>query len=258
MQLKKCYLTIDDCPSSGFAEKLETLIDLKIPAIFFCIGKNLEKYQSVIIEAINEGFIIGNHSYSHPHFSELSLKDTCREIDQADQIIDYLYEKAVVKRPVKWFRFPYGDKGDGKKGFVFKRRHKTDFERKNFIQYFLRDLGYTQPGFKNISYEFYKEAGLLHDVDWHWTFDVMEWMLFQDKRLYGLNNIESIYERLRSRRPPDCRGLRSDEARWMGNMISDEIILLHDHIETTPYFKNILEHLLSLPLEFELPAIRTL
>jgi len=66
------------------------LLKKNIPAIFFCIGKNMAKYEDDLIYAINNGFIIGNHAFNHKHFSDLNLKDAYKEIRDTDKIIELL------------------------------------------------------------------------------------------------------------------------------------------------------------------------
>src|SRR5262245_50027868 len=111
MAAKIAYLTIDDSPTKDFIPKLEYLITKRIPAVWFCEGARLEQYPDSVIIAIKAGYIIGNHSYSHPSFSTISLETAFAEIDRTHRIIEDLYARAGVKRPAKFFRFPYGDKG---------------------------------------------------------------------------------------------------------------------------------------------------
>jgi len=256
MTKKTAYLTIDDSPSNSFHWKMNLLYEKNIPAIFFCIGNLLEKHPKQIIEAIKKGFVIANHSYSHPHFSNISLEQAQEEIEKTDQIIDELYKAAGQERGVKWFRFPYGDKGDKKYGRVLKQSpfsryywKKQDKKRKEFIQDCLIKKGYTQPAFSEISYQYMHQNGLFKEVDWHWTFDVMEWAVFEEKPTFGLKNLQKIKERLHTKNPPDCRG-EIVENHWMESD-SPEIILLHDQLETDAIFKKIIEELTTLTLDFQ-------
>ena len=108
---KKAYMTIDDSPSVDFLDKVKYLHKKKIHAIIFCLGNNLVKHKPQVIKAIKLDFIIGNHCYDHKKLSEFSLAKAKKQILSTDKIIDDLYKKAKVKRPVKFFRFPYGDTG---------------------------------------------------------------------------------------------------------------------------------------------------
>jgi len=253
MSVKQVVLTIDDSPTEHFLLKCDYLQTHHVPAVFFCIGRQLEAMPDMVTEAIKKGFIIGNHSYTHPHFSDLSLTGAFKEIEKTHILINELYNAADTPRPANWFRFPFGDKGDGCYGKVFANPRRANQDRRQAIQTFLQQLGYTQPDFQSITYPFYRQAGLLTDIDWHWTFDVMEWNLRMLRADFGLNSPEKVLRRLESTCPEDSRGLRTRDKRWIGDPHSGEIILLHDHIETTGLFFAIIDKLLSLPLQFGLP-----
>ncbi len=253
---KTAYLTIDDSPSASFSQKMDYLFAKKIPAIFFCIGQLLEKYPEPIMTAIQKGFPIANHSYTHPHFSRITIKQAEEEIRRTDEIIENLYAKAGVKRRQKWFRFPYGDKGDGRFGRVLKQPfsiknvfQKRDEKRWRHIQDILLKYGYSQPPFLEIEYRYMVDNQLFRDVDWHWTFDIMEWATFEQKPTLGVSDFSKIKHRLHQKNPPDCRGKIEDKKRWLASTVP-EIILLHDHEETDAIFAPIIDELEQLPLNF--------
>ena len=249
---KTAYLTIDDSPSKNFLPKLEYLIKNEMPAVFFCIGNLLEKYPDAAIKSIQAGYPIENHSYSHPHFSDLTLEACKVEIEKTDKIIDTLYQQANVKRGQKMFRFPYGDKGDMRRGLVLKKGRKFDKKRHEAIQKILRDLDYVQPKYEGINYKFMDKAALWDDADMSWTFDIMEWATFEDKPTLGIKGLSQVLQRIESKRPKDCRGNLWLEKRWLDSP-SSEIILLHDHPETDGIFNGIVDKLKVLNLEFKLP-----
>src|SRR5690554_4971402 len=140
--MKKAILTIDDAPSSDFKNKVAILKEHHVPAVFFCTGLLMRKRKKDLVNAIQEGFILGNHSYNHYHFSKLTLKECERQIKKASILIDEVYKMAGVDRPVKWFRFPYGDKGDGRMGSIFQQESTLGKTRKDTIQKILLDYGY--------------------------------------------------------------------------------------------------------------------
>ncbi len=62
----KVLLTFDDGPIPETTPIiLEVLDELKIKALFFCVGENLKKYNSLAGEIISRGHSIGNHTYNH-------------------------------------------------------------------------------------------------------------------------------------------------------------------------------------------------
>ncbi len=252
---KKVYLTIDDAPGKYFSSKVDYLKDRNIPAIFFCIGNLIEQRKSEVIDAIHKGYIIANHSYTHPHFSKISIDKAKSEISKTDKLIDEVYASAKVERKHKWFRFPYGDKGDGLNGYVLPSPkfygdwfRKPDLKRKNQIQDHLKNLGYTQPSFSDIQYATMRTNGLFDDIDWHWTFDIMEWATLENKPTFGVKDLNAVLARINQKTPLDTRGKTSNEKIWL-NSNSSEIVLLHDQDETTEMFYKIVDRLLELPLE---------
>jgi peptidoglycan/xylan/chitin deacetylase (PgdA/CDA1 family) len=259
---KTLYLTVDDGPSATTMDKVEYLFERHIPAVFFCVGAHLEKWNAAAVHAIQRGFVIGNHSATHPRFSDTPLARCCREIEDTDRLIEALYRTAGRQRLAKWFRFPFGDKGDLKRGLVF-TPGPVDMQRKTYLQSFLRELGYRQPAFDGVTYEYYRRAGLLGDVDWHWTFDVMEYAtlekrsIFRPRSFFGIRTLSQVLRRLDETRPNDARGELPDVPRWLGDPTSDEIVLLHDHDGTAAMFPRIVDRLIELPFRFGLDGLCT-
>jgi len=69
---KQISITIDDLPFVGvsgdrFNKILQTLIDEQVPATGFVIAGSIAKGQWQLLENFQkQGFIIGNHTYTHP------------------------------------------------------------------------------------------------------------------------------------------------------------------------------------------------
>lgn len=237
MPTKIAYLTIDDAPSLTMEKKLDYLLSKQIPAIWFCCGNFMEERPDVIIRAIREGFVLGNHSYDHPHFSNLNLQECFSQIKRTDEIINALYKKAGIKRPAHYFRFPYGNKGD-----------EAGAAHKQALQDYLRQLGYTHPSWENITYHYYRARGLHEDVDWYWTYDTVDWAIASDKpHLFGIDSLEKALARMDEDEPEGGRGLNSGS--------SAEIVLMHDHLEIADCFEPLVERLLAKGLRFVLPAV---
>lgn len=234
---KKAYLTIDDSPSKDMGYKVDLLKSKNIDAIWFCRGDLLEKRPQEAIHAIQQGFIIGNHSYSHPHFSDISIESAHNEIEKTDKIIENLYKASDIKRPLKVFRFPYGDKGVKAWVWHHEKPNKEQQNRKEEIQSILQNLGYKQPNFKRIRYKHYHELNLDRDLDCYWTYDVMEYWIHSKPGYYNISNEEDVYKRMEKDDPYNWLGFNQD--------LSNEIVLLHDHPETTQIFESIIEHLMQ-------------
>jgi peptidoglycan-N-acetylglucosamine deacetylase len=212
--VKNIYLTIDDVPSADFAAKVNYLKANKIPAALFCIGRQVAGHEQELIGAVQAGFVLGNHSYTHAKFSELSTGQAEDEIRRTDLLIDGLYRRADVVRPVKLFRFPYGDRGGDKAPQV---------------QAVLKDYGYTLPGLHGINYSFYAQHIQNGFVDMPWTFNVME---------YQFKSPDDIKKRLNTRHWPLGVDLPQDGG-YLGSD-SAEIVIVHDHTDTSDLFEPII------------------
>ncbi|MFH6986493.1 polysaccharide deacetylase family protein [Flavobacterium collinsii] len=101
---KKIAITFDDGPGIFTLEVLELLKKYKVKATFFCIGKNIEAYPEIIQQIVDEGHLVGNHSYSHsPFFDFYNAKKITGEIQKTDALL----EKYTSKK-INFFRPPYG------------------------------------------------------------------------------------------------------------------------------------------------------
>ena len=101
---KVACLTFDDGPSINTLKILEILRKYHIKATFFVTGNNSEFGASVYRKIIDEGHVIGNHTYSHKYNKIYVSVDSFME-DFAQ--LEELLQKRVGVRP-KIFRFPGG------------------------------------------------------------------------------------------------------------------------------------------------------
>ena len=143
------YLTIDDGPSK-YMNQIIKILKHQI-AVFYILGSQAinDKGFSSICNALENGHIIGNHSYNHPNFSEISLDKAKGEISKTDDIINEVHEKTGIQRTHKLFRFPYG------------------LVKKSVLP-FLEEKGYSPIGSWEKSY-----------LDWN--VDTQDWMHYSSK-----------------------------------------------------------------------------
>lgn len=105
---KEIAITFDDGVLNPIQSNrvLDILKQYKVPATFFCIGKNLtSKEQVQVLKRMDqEGHIIGNHSFSHANFFDFFPSErVVQEILDTDKII----QEHLNKQPL-FFRPPYG------------------------------------------------------------------------------------------------------------------------------------------------------
>ncbi len=107
------YLTIDDSPSDNFTVMCDYLKAKNIPAVLFSRGDLLSLYPQETIKAIQDGFIVANHSWSHHRASKLGADIAVKEVMKTQRLIEKYHKEAGVALPGPYMRFPYMDSGLG-------------------------------------------------------------------------------------------------------------------------------------------------
>lgn len=102
----KIYLTFDDGPTPEITEwVLEELKKHNVKATFFCIGNNIQKHPELFQKIINEGHVIGNHTYDHMNGWKTETKTYLENISLCDKQIQKF---SIENLQSKIFRPPYG------------------------------------------------------------------------------------------------------------------------------------------------------
>ena len=224
-------LTVDDVASKNTPALVDYLREKGIKAIFFATGQNVENYYEEAKYALKNGMLIGNHSYSHPAFSTITMEECAKEIELCEQVLDRLYQDCGVQRTYRPFRFPYGDKGG---------------ENREALQAYFREKGFDKVDDTQIHYLWWAESGLNRDIDTFWTFDFEEYRV----RLGSDFTFESVWEKMHDATPAQGAPLLEDGGR--------HILLLHAHDETEQmipqYYKRFINELLAHGVVFDEPA----
>ena len=101
---KVVALTFDDGPNPATTNQaLDSLSKYGIKATFFVLGKNVSGNEEILKRMKADGHVIGNHSWSHPVLSKLSLDEAKKQItDTEDALTKVLSSSSKLMRP------PYG------------------------------------------------------------------------------------------------------------------------------------------------------
>ncbi|WP_442600286.1 delta-lactam-biosynthetic de-N-acetylase [Neobacillus sp. D3-1R] len=80
---KYLYLTFDNGYENGYTEQiLDVLKKEKVPATFFVTGHYLESADDIVQRMVDEGHIIGNHSWYHPDLTKVSDERLKEELEK--------------------------------------------------------------------------------------------------------------------------------------------------------------------------------
>jgi peptidoglycan/xylan/chitin deacetylase (PgdA/CDA1 family) len=101
---RKVVLTFDDGPDQNLTPKvLDLLKRHRIKATFFVTGGNASKMQGILKRAQDEGHLIGNHSWNHLNFHQLSYGQQSQQYVSTENVI------RSFKGGAKYFRYPFGN-----------------------------------------------------------------------------------------------------------------------------------------------------
>ncbi|MDD2775998.1 MAG: polysaccharide deacetylase family protein [Gallionella sp.] len=112
---KTVALTFDDGPHPVYSAEIEAILkQYEVPATFFNVGRNLGTIATdgkvavstrgnISRKLMQDGFVIGNHSFTHAQLSKMGGETLKAEINHTDLLL-----KAVDINRSTLFRFPYG------------------------------------------------------------------------------------------------------------------------------------------------------
>ena len=132
------YVRMSDAPylpsaRTATAKILSTLKKHKVPAVGFVnerqleYGNDREARTALLREWVANGMMLGNHTYSHPDFNQLTVAQFEEEIEKGDVVTRQLMQS---RRPYQlYFRHPMTHTGD-------------TLEKKEAIEKFLAARGY--------------------------------------------------------------------------------------------------------------------
>ena len=100
------YLTFDCGYENGYTGKiLDVLKAHEAPAAFFVVGHMIETAPDLIRRMVQEGHIVGNHTYHHPDMSAIAQQDAFQE--ELDSLAA-LYQETTGKELPRFYRPPQG------------------------------------------------------------------------------------------------------------------------------------------------------
>ena len=257
--MKQVYLNIDDAVSENFAFKTDILKKHHIPVIFFCRGDRLDSGEDRIdnaAKAIRDGFVLGNHLYSHTRVTTLDFDTVKEELLKTERLLDKAYKKAGVERRYKFMRFPYIDRGCG--AFPADKSKMSDrhiremreamgliqitsplpegdeklIAHKEKIQELLKAEGFTNPDFGKVTYSWFKDTEFYTGRDVNFTMATGDSNLLPKYRHKGVT-MEDLF--------------RDMDKNFARDPASAEVVVMHDYDQEgmPKVFETIIEHLVK-------------
>lgn len=95
---KALYLTFDNGYEQGYTEQvLDILKEENIPATFFVTGHYVKSAPNLVKRMVNDGHIVGNHSYTHPDFTKMSKPSVEKELKKLEDAVALITDQKEMK-----------------------------------------------------------------------------------------------------------------------------------------------------------------
>ncbi len=89
------FLSFDDGPHPEYTPRLLDLLARHgVQASFFVVGERAERHPALIRRIVAEGHLLGNHSWSHSRFAQLSLREQVTEMERTDALLANFDDRA--------------------------------------------------------------------------------------------------------------------------------------------------------------------
>lgn len=121
----KIYLTFDAGFENGNTAKiLDVLKNKNVKACFFLVGNYMEKEPELVKRMVEEGHIVGNHTYHHKDMANMNTKeDFLKELTDLED----LYRQIVGEEMKKYYRPPQGKYTAEQLNWAKEKGYKTIF-----------------------------------------------------------------------------------------------------------------------------------
>ncbi|API91303.1 delta-lactam-biosynthetic de-N-acetylase [Virgibacillus pantothenticus] len=102
---KNVYVTFDNGYEQGYtSDILDILKKYHVPATFFVTGHYVKSEPDLVKRMVNEGHIVGNHSYHHPDFTIMSKESIQKELESLEEAVAAITDQ----KEMKYLRPPRG------------------------------------------------------------------------------------------------------------------------------------------------------
>jgi peptidoglycan-N-acetylmuramic acid deacetylase len=145
---KVIYLTFDAGYECGYAlPMLDTLKKHSVKAAFFIVGNYIETSPDIVKRMLEEGHIVGNHTFSHPDMSNIRQFDLFqKEVTALDELFKYITGQDMKK----YYRPPRGKYNENNLKFAQKIGYKTIFWSLAYVDWLKNNQPSHEEAFKKL------------------------------------------------------------------------------------------------------------
>lgn len=145
---KVIYLTFDAGYENGNTPAiLEALKKHDVSATFFVVGNYLETSPELVKRMVEEGHIVGNHTYHHPDMSKISDKQS---FEKELKDLENLYTQVTGQTMRKYYRPPQGKYSENNLKMAQEMGYKTFFWSLAYVDWYQDKQPSKEEAFKKL------------------------------------------------------------------------------------------------------------
>ncbi len=144
---KEIFLTFDAGFENGNTPAiLDALKNQNVKATFFLVGNYLETEPDLVKRMIEEGHIVGNHSYTHPDMTQKDEDGFVAELTQ----LETLYEEITGKKLDAFYRPPQGKYNETTLQYAKELGYQTIFWSLAYVDWYEDDQPSHEEAFEKL------------------------------------------------------------------------------------------------------------
>lgn len=188
---KVIYLTFDAGFENGNTPKiLDALQKHDVKATFFLVGNYLETEPDLVNRMIEEGHIIGNHTYSHPDMSKISdVEEFKKELTRFEE----KYKEVTNQELTKFYRPPQGKFSEENLKQAQELGYKTFFWSLAYVDWYVNDQPAKEQAFKKLIPRMHPGAIVLLHSTSETNANILDELITEWKNMgYTFKNLDAI------------------------------------------------------------------
>ncbi len=187
---KKLYLTFDCGYENGYTKDiLKTLKKHNVKATFFITGHYLTSSTNIVKEMVDDGHIIGNHTYHHKHFTKESSKEMMQDIKKLED----KYQDLMGCELSSFVRPPAGEFSEESLKVLKDNNYKTIFWSLAYVDWYKDKFYGNDYSYNNVMKRLHNGAIILmHTVSKDNMVDLDKIITALIKNGYTFDSIENL------------------------------------------------------------------
>lgn len=188
---KVIYLTFDAGFENGYMPNiLDVLKKHDIKATFFLVGNYLETEPDLVKRMIEEGHIVGNHTYTHPDMSKISDAEAF-----SSELVKFeeKYKEVTGQDLVKFYRPPQGKFSESNLKQANELGYKTFFWSLAYVDWYVNDQPTKEQAFSKLIPRIHPGAVVLLHSTSKTNSDILDELITKWKEMgYTFKNLDEI------------------------------------------------------------------